>query len=723
MHRPSGGARPQSSGGSRRNYTRNSNAAFKFHNFVFNEDNQSFCLEEQHGNKKITVLHWKKSELERSGSGGGGAGGASDGTPLSEEAEPEESHTTDSPPEIVTYGQAGKTISRQLSKTSSDSTSATKRRTHEVTTSASFPPLHAHRNSAVSTSVSSSAVPPLSSPLPPPPSPPVSSSHHHPQHSTSSPPTSVPSSHFLHPLSGDCSSPRLNSRIRYHPLSKSTASSSSIATSSSNSSSSAVAANWLNQSLHDLDLTELPYGSPRLPNSTPNSRRKTTQVRRIVVDDEDDDDESDRTDDELSDQEMMAADDSNLFCTYRRYLEQFDRKEQTQPLDLSVKNAMIDDNNNNTTATSRRSMEPHHWNMDSILGLKNPQSSFTKSESVDEIEKAFQSSRSEDVLSPSAMISSIKCCSPPVAGGHQHRTATTTANSSVNPFMLPGCSTDSSSVFSQFPSTPPTLRRHEQLSRIDELSHHHQQQSSSSYLFDAFLEEEISRLLQQSNAKSSPSSTASTTSTSSRIYHHPRTTTKAPQYEYEDIEERIEDKLRSLHREVLTRRAALERSSLGGNVAGSSGQEHLKLHFKLDAARNGNLELYGGEGGKTQSRTLSEPNLNQPSLSPFFSGRAGRAAGSQRNQIKRQLEDAFKQNGFLVKVRGGQSICSSTNSRALMIPNSQLSDEASERRQQLGHVLQVSPTSQVHTVLPKVMAESSARRGKQAMERLPSTKD
>ena len=691
MHRPSGGSRPQAAG-SRRNYTRNSNAAFKFHNFVFNEDNQSFCLEEQHGNKKITVLHWKKSEVEKSGSGGSGST-ADDGTSehlLSEETELEESNTTDSPPEIVTYDQAGKTISRQLSKTSSDSTSATKRRTHEVTTSASFPPLssHANRNAAaaasVSTSTSSSAVPPLSSPPPAPaPAPPlspssVSSSHHHPLQHSLTPPTSLlsPSSHFSPALSADCPSPHLSSRLRYHPLSKSTASSSSIATSSSNSSSSAVAANWLHQSLHDLDLTELPYGSFRLP-STSGVRRKATQVRRIVVDEEDDDeddddDETDRSDDELSDQEMMAADDSNLFCTYRRYLEQFDRKEQTQPLDLSVKNVMVDDNNNTTTSSRRPTTATHHWNIDSILGLKSPQSSFSKSESVDEMDRAFQSSRSE-VLSPSAMISSVKCCSPPAAAAEHYRATTTSSSSSrssctVNPFMLPGCSTNATDgVFSPFSAAAPTSRRHE---RADELRRHHP--SSSSYLFDAFLEEEISRLLQQTNAKSPPSSAeASTSTSSSRIYHHhPRTattsttsttsatTTTAPRDEYEDIEERIEDKLRSLHREVLSRKAALERRSrLGGDKdAGSAGQEHLKLHFKLDAARNGSLELFGTEGARqsgSSSRTLSEPNLNQqPFLSPFSSNK-GRPPSSQRNQIKRQLEDAFKQNGFLVKVRGG----------------------------------------------------------------------
>src|SRR6218665_3005706 len=46
----------------RRQNGRQGGNGFKFHNFVFNEGKQSFCLEEQDGNKKITVMHWKKTE-------------------------------------------------------------------------------------------------------------------------------------------------------------------------------------------------------------------------------------------------------------------------------------------------------------------------------------------------------------------------------------------------------------------------------------------------------------------------------------------------------------------------------------------------------------------------------------------------------------------------------------------------------------------------------------
>lgn len=567
----------------RRNYTRNSNA-FKFHNFVFNEDNQSFCLEEQHGNKKITVLHWKKSD-ERLLSG--------EEETQSETAPQDHSRST------------GKSISRQLSKSSSDGTSANKRRTHEVITSASFPPPAGHPGPSGSNALPSGSDH-SSHLLLPPSSPSLYSSHT----------SQSPSTRLCPPyLAAGSVASGPHSDPRTHPLIQSTASSSSIATSSSSSSSQV--ANWLNQSLNDLDLTELPY-RPGF-----GSRRKDAQVKQIVVDVESDLDKSDC--EQESDSEMPSdSERDNVFQKYRRYLEQFDRdfeQVQTQPLDLSLK-ATRDRNNNKT----------HEWNFDSLLESK-PFGKFSKLED-DESEslRSFASSNSvfsrlkredrseydwrplqprarsvrSEVFSPSELISSVSCCSP--LSDPNSTPLATRSSSAANPFLF------TSPPLSHAPLSSSARAHHspfdESLSTLPSTSKHR------SYMFDTLLEEEISRMLQGSSKSS---------------------TLKSSKSEYNDIEERIEDKLRSLHREVLSRKETLE-----GNLERPT-QDHLKMHFKLDSNRN--LEPFGSEG----KRTLSEPSLQATSMSSLAMSSKGRP--SQRNQIKRQLEDAFKQNGFLVKVR------------------------------------------------------------------------
>ncbi|KAI2797938.1 hypothetical protein BLOT_014790 [Blomia tropicalis] len=658
-NRRSYGGRNSNSGN---NNSNNSNNSFKFHNFIFNEDNQSFCLEEQHGNKKITVLHWKK---------GSGTGGGDD------------------------QSNCG------LSKTSSDGVVAnvSKRRNVDVKTSGSFPlpsgqgQLIMPTLSIISTTTTTTGTTSQS---------PLIQSSNALRH-TSSGPSNI--NEMLNPYN-ETNRSKSSSQIEH--LIRSNASSSSITTSSSSSSTSQVA-NWLNQSLNDLDLSNV-YQQPKQQQHQQQqmkSGKLGSSNRRRFMDDSDSDDEEGEIED------LNESDTSNdPFEQYRQLVKQIAERVtkldndtnmmiQTQPLDLSTKspsssssNVTRDHNNNN-----------NQWTIDSILNERtnriddeecsmNSFVSDSKSKQRNhhhhlqvpcssQSNQWFQwdSSRiRSETTSPSALISAINCRSP-----------TSQSNSSVNvsnpvivnPFLFAGLNPNTTSTNTNTNTTTSVInrsfdddeelfgRRRTRIQRQTQPQQPPPPESSSRskphhYMFDTFLEEEISKIL-QSNSKSTIGGRNDSINHHHHHHHHHHPHQHLFHHRHhfhdqenendideeednddeDDIEKRIENKLRSLHREVLNNRSReMFEQNLFQSSSGSQ-QDHLRLHFKLDS--NKNLEPFNGreqQQQQQQKRNRSEPCLKQMLL---LNNR------QRRTQIKRQLEDTFACNS-LVKMCNQSSI-------------------------------------------------------------------
>lgn len=498
-----------------------SSSCFKFHNFVFNEDSHSFCLEEQHGNKKITVLHWKKSDNESSGGGGLRV------------------KTSDSDSLLLKSAKTC-TIPSLLAETEG----SLKRKNHTgdggggVAASASFPSTFAPETSGVTLNVAATA---------------------------SHPSCSEPPAWQLLPQQQQ--QQLLNSTEEL--ASKSANSSSSVVNTSSSSSlyNHPHSAFCLNRSLHDLNLAANLYRTTVIPN-----RRKPRRVRRILTMD-DDSDESDLDDwNETREAEMEEKP-----AQFKPVTSLFNDDEvQTQPLDLSTKS------------------KP---NIDSDFKYR-----FRSSEHrIGEQPQIDPFNRLES-LSPSALISSIKCCSPPLSSSSHTSSAEQPPPPSVNRFLHPALGNANST------SLP------------DISSDQHQQQLSPD-IFDSFLEEEICRFLQ---------------TTQQRPAKPKATREEEPPLEPQsDIDKRIEQKLWLLRQEILNQKSASTSESFLDAEQPSSASDHIKLHFKLDS--NKNLEPYDIAKHRASGLFSQTPML-------------ARSRFNQRTQIKRQLEDAFKQNGFLVKV-------------------------------------------------------------------------
>lgn len=538
----------------RRSYNRansNNSNCFKFHNFVFNEDNHSFCLEEQHGNKKITVLHWKKSEEKN------------------EDKPDNYVRTSDSDSYLLKCAKTSQIPSLLACEEQESADSANKRRNTGVTSSASFPLTFAHMTSQYSAH-------PWIHPVPPTPpcfTFPTSTSSAHQQSSPLLRQQSTSSA-----TQCDLSSPHSNYSLRKSSeeiLFKSNNSSSSIATTTSSSSShlNQQSPFSLNQSLHDLELTENIY--------RPGNRRKPHQVRRIVLDDNSSSDNDEEFETETCHSRCMNDD---IKRPHQNYLSDI----QTQPLDLSTKSKSESNCNIDSVFTEHspmfkvRDMHQATKCKDMFCTSEHPSSSGIYQSDINPIDSL---NRSESV-SPSVLISSIKCCSPPLSSSLQTENS---KHSTTNMFSMPS-----------FGSCTSLL----------ETNSANKMQQPISEMFDTFLEEEINKFLQSSSMST------------------------GEEFNKSDIDNRIEHKLWLLQQEVLNRKTNGAESLYDAN---RDNQNHIKLHFKLDA--NKNLEPYE----TSKQRCQTGQGTTQSSM--MFKSRM-----NQRNQIKRQLEDAFKQNGFLVKV-------------------------------------------------------------------------
>lgn len=627
------------SGTGRRTYNRSHNNNFKFHNFVFNETNQKFCLEEQHGNKKITVLHWKKTDEQQQPTS----------NPQIQQQQQQydqlQSKKTEFIPTVRNCDSDSKLIksdklcyvshfcknddeqnnddnhhrrpdgdllqemdihNERTAESLSTSTAATTTATMNtgLMASATFPLAYRSINSLQSAFESSQIKNDSSSSFLP----------HHPSENSSFISSGHSSGSFLFPLDSSSSSANNFNYAKNsdESISKSHYSGSSLATTSSSCSA-------INFSLDNLKLNENIY------RNSANSRRKYNRVKHVLIEDDSEEEESDHSD----------FDDNNsrdlFFQTYREKIQQriesLFEDTQSQPLDLSIKSKSNDfDLNNNkriyehsisidnnekdeaisgcesvdsfkhsrfnsptttiasTSAANLSSMATANKSDDSYFQW--PSSSWMSESNV-----AHSSMRTES-LSPSQLISSIKCSSP-----LSDRYAKSRSMSTSNPFIF----------------SSERIKRFEPMERKESFS----SSTSSTDLFDALLEEEIQKFLLNTN-----------TST----FHHKRPAN--------DLNKKIEDKLKLLQQEVLNNK--LSESHLFDFISEPAKDDHLRMHFKFDS--NKNLEPYL-DNFKSRSNvySLSNQMLSQTNTLP-------KSRLNHRNQIKRHMEDTFKQNGFLVKV-------------------------------------------------------------------------
>lgn len=732
-------ARQSSLGGGRRAYNRTNNNSFKFHNFVFNQDNQSFCLEEQHGNKKITVLHWKKSE----------------GLPAKE------------------CNNSNKLVSiKSLSSLPSDD-DITK---DDHLIESAFQKTSSFSSSHVAKPVESASD--------------YGSSQRTLEHASSSGVFLSPSDRSLESSVSVLSHPQSELDL----LSKSNTTTSSSAYGTNLSSFASYYSNYSSNK------------SPELVGCSFQRARHSSLLQdksSINANEDDEEDENVFEDDEMD----SDTDDFRNYLGYRNQLELYTKlieqqNQQSQPLDLSLKTRDINNNSNNifTTTTTTKSClvaqdskeddetlseicesenSYSYKNDNTLLSSKCFRFAPNISISASELELHRRKpivhatpapERCDESISPSLLISSVKCCSPAPVDSSEHVPLLT-----VNPFMFPLTSSQlhsslntkppaSSSFIYQhhvsFPQNAPPASVPLQPTHV---SHY---QTTKPFTFDTFLEDEIYKILLQSSSSSSSSppppaplptttttkNSMSTTTTSSpptvvTTLGAEATTTPAtrltsrqqlhecqgngnrrcrgrvgtgregaPEDETLDakkVEESIEEKLRRLQHEIQqqqqqrshfidfstnklggVQRAKMTTTSFSGKT--SSGlepcQDHLRLHFKFNA--NKNLELHRANEATSSrqqhlpsqsTRTSTPPSppsttsassstqhfrpscsnqltMNSNTLinqipSSARSTRAasggiggGAAATNHRNQIKRQLEETFKQNGFLVKV-------------------------------------------------------------------------
>ncbi|OTF73202.1 hypothetical protein BLA29_007097, partial [Euroglyphus maynei] len=201
------------------------------------------------------------------------------------------------------------------------------------------------------------------------------------------------------------------------------------------------------------------------------------------------------------------------------------------------------------------------------LSLKRHEKDKDLNNKCDNDEKCFNftdhSTESRDVSSPSALISSMHCCSPSSTGN---------SPSSWNPFM-----------FEQ-----PTRLLDNSLSCKQRATSHRK----SVDIFDRLLEEEIQKFLHNPHGKESS--------------EFDRKMKRFPN-QSGDIIQLMTDSFKD-------------------------DDDQSRMHFKFDF--NKNLEpFYRTRFSPSSMNTIPRSRLNH------------------RNQIRRHLEDAFKQNGFLVKLR------------------------------------------------------------------------
>ncbi|KAH7639996.1 hypothetical protein HUG17_4029 [Dermatophagoides farinae] len=679
----------------RRNYNRSHNN-FKFHNFVFNETNQKFCLEEQDGNKKITVLHWKsstdddhKQQQQQQQLMNHQSMNIRQCDSDSKLIKSEKYKFTPSIPSNVAVvvddddDEQQSTIDNRIDTNADDDDDDGDRSRFALKSSASFPftknvaetsPMnlaqtdnhHDKQRQIIidknqSNQKYSSFLPHLVTGG-------ENSSFISSDFNSISSSGSNYSSFHLNSLPLQLSSSSSGSNYRYgmiqnddlHKYYHQCNSGSSIGTrtTTTTTSSSSCSAN-INFSLDNLRLNENRTFRHRRKN---NVRRKTARIpslnhRPIIVDDDNNENEDDEDDDIDSavdsdhDSDDFDDDEDDLFYrTYRRKIQQrlesiMDeqhqqaQQQQQQPLDLSLKkyaeDMENDDNNNNNLFSKDLNTRCDNNNDDDdkrYSNLNKSSMNFTSHEH--QIRK--------DVLSPSTLISSIKCCSPSSMdnnNNHYH-------SSSSNPFVFnQPCSISTTTTTTTTTETRLLDNYHTSIPSTSFSSsscHDHHQSprfchTKSTDIFDALLEEEIQKFLHNS--------TGTSTSTSIPMIRK----------QTNEFDRKIEDKLKKLQQEIIANNQLISDSDIYQFMSDSfNDNDHLRMHFKFDS--NKNLEPYLvdsgyrtiGTRGSSSLREFSSPS---PSSSSSLLNTLPRSRLNHRNQIRRHLEDAFKQNGFLVKTK------------------------------------------------------------------------
>ncbi|KAF7489308.1 hypothetical protein SSS_00433 [Sarcoptes scabiei] len=765
---------------------------FKFHNFIFNETNQKFCLEEQDGNKKITVMHWKKSEPEK----------------IEKSSIEEKFSSKKSPPKLSSQQPAteidndlidSKLIKCEKFQYIPSLIDCFDRKDESSTIEESSSSDHLikrisindkNNNSLISLPSNllsmdnfrpSKSISPLStisvdsgskspnpnlqqsmseigdysviSQLPPRPS--IGSLFSGSQSSSTS--------FFSSKLNSSFSSSSNNLRTFGSEYGTNTTTSgrfseedsaynrcipnqSGSSISLSNSSCSAI-----NRSFDNLRLNEKLFHRRHRWN-----RFRRRQRRRLNVDDEDEEDyyDEDYEDDDDSDSDRSDLEEKDVFyLTYRKKFQQKhqnrleDSDIQSQPLDLSIKinkpiqcdddDVIIDDDEDNDRSRMRRNSACDIDNNElfdskfSQLSSKkissfkerlrfenspkssSPRLSSSSSSSFLPISTepgcsnwlSTPSNHRKESLSPSQMLSFMKCSSPNQEKIDQHHQQSTLTS---NPFNDPFNENRREMEFERpenvdrfgetFHQTGPLSQ-----SPIHQHRHHHQTKSNSKYdtfrhhgtirsrsidLFDALLEDEINKFLQKSSKRSPslisslhsfssfPSSSSSSSRLSSKRLDDTNNRDRFDQRS-EDIDKKIEDKLRNLRNEILQSYDRINFSDFLSNREENQSEcgrndDSLQSHFKLNKRKSFQSflddEHFRKSGSIEQSLNNFERNFRSPSslslsssispssstknpLSASMTGTIPKSRMNHRNQIKRHLEDAFKQNGFLVKTK------------------------------------------------------------------------
>ncbi|KAH9422336.1 hypothetical protein DERP_003011 [Dermatophagoides pteronyssinus] len=639
-HRQPTSPSSSSSTNNRRNYNRSHNN-FKFHNFVFNETNQKFCLEEQHGNKKITVLHWKSTDDDKN-------------------------NQQQQQPSKQQQQQSSSSATINLRQCDSDSKLIKSEKLKFIPSSIIDNNNNQREDKADDDGRSIINEGILQSSLSFPLIKNIDKQQHEQQQQQQKSNTEFirkQQQQFLpHPILGSensfCSSGHSSfhnnnnnsssllsssgSNFDYNDVYK--YSGSSIATTSTSlsaatsQSSSSAAANNINFSLDNLQLNENCFHFRRknhYGNNNPIQRRKIHHP--IIVDNDADDDIDSAVDSDdfvdFDDDDDDDDDDDLFYRTYRRKIQQKlenifndEHQQQTeQPLDLSLKKkpmeTIIDIDNDN------------HQVMKDL----NPRC---------DNEQQQQQIRNDLCQSPSTLLSSIKCCSPSIVDNDNdisllNRPSLTTT---TNPFVFkqPIPLLDDDHRIS-LPSSSSSSFDHHHLELKP--SNYHQRKSSID-LFDTLLEEEIQKFLNNSESKTTSSSSSSFMDTES-LLSKKQPFSNDDDDDNDEFDRKIDRKLKQLKNEV-----KMINNKFTDNVDifqlmsdtfndNDHDDHNLRMHFKFDL--NKNLEPYNLDNNYRQR--------GHQSTSTSLMNTIPRSRLYHRNQIRRHLEDAFKQNGFLVKTK------------------------------------------------------------------------